>query len=206
MAQHGAQRFQGAGITLSVESDRGSFPDITVGIVQQVEERIHDAGISGRTDLGGDDGAHCPVWVPECGEGEINRAVDAKPNQRGDRLCAGRGVRVGLGHRLERLCQAAPFVGIEVVMPATPDPGARVDAAVTAGVTEVRDRAVNGGPQPIQPHGTRDTRVRGAQSSPSRWPATPYPRRRCPTEAVHTAVRVNVRCVTPLGEDVASIS
>ena len=36
--------------------------------------------------------------------------------------------------------------------------------------------------------------------------ASDYPRRGFSTEAVQTAARVNVTCVTPLGEEVASIS
>ena len=143
------QRFRGAGIALPFESDRCPFPHVAVCVVQQDDKGINDAGISGRTDLGGDDQAHPPVRVPECGEGEINRAVYSKPDQGGDRLGACCRVRVGLGHGLKRLDQSVPFVGTEAVIPMTPDPGARVGATVPAGVTEVRDRAVNGGPQPI---------------------------------------------------------
>jgi hypothetical protein len=72
-----------------------------------------------------------------------------KLHERGDRLGACCRVRVGLGHGLKRLNQSVPFVGTEAVIPVTPDPGARVGTAVPAGVTKVRDRAVDGGPQPI---------------------------------------------------------
>ena len=93
--------------------------------------------------------AHPPVRVAECAEGEIHRARYPKPHERGDGLGACCRVRVGLGDRLKRLNQSVPFVGTEAVIPLTPDPGARVGATVPAGVTEVRDRAVDGGPQPI---------------------------------------------------------
>jgi hypothetical protein len=176
-AQHDAQRFQGAGIALSVKSDRCRFPHVAICVVQQFEEGIHDAGISGRTDLGGDNGAHPPVRVPEPSEGEIDRPVYSKPDQRGDRLGACCWVRVGVGHRLKRLDQSVAFVGIEAVMPARPDPGARVGAAVPAGVTKVRDRAVDG-------WSTADSAARlkryPSQQTISRWQSKAGTRIDCP--------------------------
>jgi hypothetical protein len=57
-----------------------------------------------------------------------------------------------------------------------------------------------------EPSKTVDARLGGRCAPDTPGPAWPYPRPGFSTEAVQTPARVNVTCVTPLGEEVASIS
>src|ERR671915_1158246 len=141
--QHRLQRIDGSGVVLGGEAQRCSFAYVTVVVLQERDQPIDDAGISGRSERGSNRVPRHRFWVAQCTEYEIRCSRRPQADQRADGLVLDGVALVSCGVYLQDVDQSHPLLIGEVAGSTRPDPDRRVEPVSFLGVLQPGDRGVD---------------------------------------------------------------